>query len=133
MPPIDFDFVNSLTAAVAGFIFGAIWYAVLGKAWMRAASVGEDMTKPRSGPMVVALLSQILMAAILGAMINGMGAATLKDAVAVAVLVWIGFVITTQTVNHRFQDRPWSLTWIDAGHWLGVLVVQAVTIALLTF
>ncbi len=126
---IEFDFVNALTAAVASFIFGSAWYGVLGKVWMQAASLAEEMTKPKAGPMLAALGCQILMALILGVMLDGMQAGSIKDAVAVAVLLWIGLVLTTQIVNHRFQGRPWSLTWIDSGHWLGVLVIQALTLS----
>jgi hypothetical protein len=35
-----------------------------------------------------------------------------------------GFVITTMAVNHAFQGARGSLTLLDGGHWLGVLLVQ---------
>ena len=39
-------------------------------------------------------------------------------------LLWLGFVITTMAVNHTFQGARRSLTLIDGGHWLGVLLIQ---------
>jgi hypothetical protein len=38
--------------------------------------------------------------------------------------LWLGFVITTMAVNHAFQGAKRSLTLIDGGHWLGVLMIQ---------
>jgi hypothetical protein len=42
------------------------------------------------------------------------------------VLVWLGFVVTTISVNNAFQRRSLTLTVIDSGGWLAVLVVQGI-------
>lgn len=39
-------------------------------------------------------------------------------------LIAVGFVLTTLVVNHTFQQARRTLTLIDGGHWLGVLVIQ---------
>jgi len=44
--------------------------------------------------------------------------------------VWAGFIAAPMIVNHRFQGSPWMLTLIDAGHWLGVLIVMGLVIGL---
>ena len=36
----------------------------------------------------------------------------------------VRFVLTTMTVNNAFSGRKYTLTAIDAGHWLAVLVVM---------
>ncbi|MEP0453277.1 MAG: DUF1761 family protein, partial [Roseibium sp.] len=44
-----FDGINLLAvlaAAAGSFVFGAIWYGALGKAWMKAASLSHEQTKP---------------------------------------------------------------------------------------
>ena len=46
----------------------------------------------------------------------------------IAALVWLGFVITTLTVNNAFQRRSPVLTVIDGGHWLAVLIVQGIVV-----
>jgi Protein of unknown function (DUF1761) len=38
--------------------------------------------------------------------------------------LWFGFVITTMAVNYAFHGAKRSLTLIDGGHWLGVLLIQ---------
>ncbi len=126
-----FDGVNllsALAAAVAAFVFGALWYSVLGKQWMRAARLTEEQTKPSPGLLVITFICQLMMAFILAGVIHHTGATTLKSGLISAMLIWIGFVATTLIVNHRFQDKPWSLTVIDGGHWLGVLLIQGTVI-----
>ncbi|MEV8805597.1 DUF1761 domain-containing protein, partial [Mesorhizobium ciceri] len=38
-------------------------------------------------------------------------------------VLWLGFVATTLSVNHRYENFGWDLTLIDGGHWLGVLLI----------
>lgn len=124
------DFVAVGAAAVAGFVFGSVWYGVLGKAWLAAAEVPVEQAKPSPSIMVMTFVCQIVMAIALYGVVVHFGGG-LNIALISAVFVWVGFVATTQIVNHRFQGKPWSLTFIDCGHWLGVLLVQALAIGLL--
>ena len=38
-------------------------------------------------------------------------------------LIWLGFVLTTILVNNAYTFRSLKLTAIDAGHWLGALII----------
>jgi hypothetical protein len=70
------------------------------------------------------------MAYVLAGVIGHLGAerVTLMNGIVSGALVWLGFVLTTLTVNHRYGMQTWSLTVIDGGHWLGVLVIQGAII-----
>lgn len=124
------NFIAVGAAGVAGFVFGSIWYGVLAKAWMAAANISEEQAKPKVGVMVLTFICQLVMAFALSGVVIHFGGG-MNIALLSAVFVWVGFVATTQIVNHRFQGRPWSLTLIDGGHWLGVLLVQGAVIGLL--
>ncbi len=128
MEHIDFPAIGA--AGIAGFAFGALWYTVLGKAWMKASGVSPDQARPAAAIMGLTFVCQIVIAFAMYGMMFHIGAG-LAGAVLSAVLVWAGFILTTQIVNHRFQGRPWLLTAIDTGHWLGVLLVQALVLSLL--
>lgn len=130
-----FDGINLLAAggaAIASFIIGAIWYGVLGKAWMKAAGLTEEQTRPNPVTMIIAFLCQVVMAIVFAGIIYHAGEVTVRAGIISAIMVWIGIVMTTQIINHRFQSQPWALTAIDGGHWLLVLLVQAVVIGLLS-
>ncbi|WP_328804127.1 DUF1761 domain-containing protein [Roseibium aggregatum] len=128
-----FETINLLgvfIAAVVAFVFGALWYGVLGKAWMKAAGLTKDDVRPDPKTFMTAFICQLVMAFVLAGVIFHTGETTLKTGLISAVLIWLGFVVTTQIVNHRFQGAPWSLTVIDGGHWLGVLLIQGAVIGL---
>ena len=130
---MTFAGINYLAVAIAagaGFVFGAVWYGLLGKQWMAALGISEH-PKPSPGPFVIAFAAQIVMAWVLAGVVGHFGEVTPVTGLITAGLVWAGFVLTTQTVNHRFQSARWSLTLIDAGHWLGVLLVMGLVIGLI--
>jgi uncharacterized protein DUF1761 len=118
-----------LIAAVAGWIAGAAWYMSLGKYWMAALGMttdqmGECRKRPYAWvPFVLAFLANLLMAWALAGILGHFGQVTIANGVITGALCWLGFVITSMTVNNAFAMRPYRLTLIDGGHYLLVLVV----------
>ena len=127
-----------LLATAAGWIFGAIWYgALFSRHWMAAAGLTEERIRGSTGrpspmPFIISFLLEFVMALVLAVLFahTAKSGLTLGAALASAFFLWLGFVATTQTINHRYSMAPWSLTFIDCGHWLGVLLIQAAVMAL---
>lgn len=119
-------------AAIASFIFGGIWYGALSRQWMAAAGLTTDEIQSRKGnaahPFIITLLCELVMAWMLAGVIlhvsRGGSPATAMTGIVTAAFLWLGFVVTTQIVNHQFQMQKWSLTIIDSAHWLGVMLIQ---------
>ena len=126
-----------IIAAVASFLFGGVWYGLLSQPWMRAIGKTEAEIKSsgRSMPLLFAItfVAQLLMAWVLAGIIGhvGTGQVTLKSGLISGAFIWLGFVATTLAVNHGYQGSRWSLTMIDGGHWLGVLLIQGAIIGLM--
>lgn len=133
------NYLAVLAGAIASFMFGGVWYGVLSKPWMAAAGLSEEIIKDshKRGAttylMALAFVAQLIMAVVLAGLIGHLGAEqiTLGNGVISALFVWAGFVLTAITVNHSFQMRLGTLTLIDGGHWLGVLLIQGAVIGLL--
>ena len=123
------NYIAVLAAAVAAFVFGAVWYGVLSKQWMAAVGMTEQ---PKQDPKLYALtfVCQLVTAYFLAGVMGHIAQVSVKGGIITAAFVWLGFVLTTQIVNHRFQGQKWSLTLIDCGHWLGVLIVMGIVIGL---
>jgi hypothetical protein len=132
---MNFGGVNYLAifiAGLVGWIVGAVWYGVLGKAWLAALGRSrEDMAQNRGTPafyvpFILALAANEVMAWVLAGVMGhlGVGAVTLRNGVISGAFVWLGFVITTMVVNNAFAMRKAKLTVIDGGHWLAVLIVM---------
>jgi Protein of unknown function (DUF1761) len=124
-------------AAIASFVFGGMWYGILSQQWMAALDKTEEEIKGsgRSTPvlLLIAFLAQLVMAWVLAGLIGhlGSGQVTLSNGLVSGAFVWVGFVATTIVVNHGFQGAKTGLTVIDAGHWLGVLLLQGAVIGFL--
>jgi hypothetical protein len=126
------SYLAILTAAVAGWIFGAAWYTVLSKPWQQAAGISPGKMKQAQKtpafyiPFVVAFLVQIVMAWVLAGLIAhlGPGQFTVRNGIISGAFCWLGFVITTMAVNNGFAGRDWRLLPIDGGHWLAVMLLM---------
>ncbi len=132
------NYLAILVAALAGFGFGAVYYMTLAKPWMNASgwSAEEQAAKAKSGmgaskaPFVIAIVANLVMAWVLAGIIGhlGPGQTTIRNGLISGAFCWLGFVITTQSVNYAFGGRKSSLTVIDGGHWLGVLLIMGAVI-----
>ncbi len=125
------NYLPIFAAAIASFVFGGIWYNVFSKQWMDAVGMSpERMQKDRSslGLYVLAFVAQLVMAwmfaGILVHLAQGGLTTTPRIGLISAGFLWLGFVIPTMVVNYAFHGARQSLTVIDGGHWLGVLLIQ---------
>jgi hypothetical protein len=119
-----------LVAGIAGFMVGGIWYGVLSRPWMEAAGLTQEQVSPEgrmaAGPMIRALLADIVIAAMLAGVMERYdgGAVTIAGGLVTGGLACVGFALTTLAVNHGFGLRPLRLTIIDGGHWLLAFLVM---------
>jgi hypothetical protein len=121
-------------AGVAGWIFGAIWYGVLGEVWQRALGKDPQACKGQKmpvAPMVVSFLVALVMSAVLFQLLSNLGVAGVLPSALAGLTIGVGFLFASTLVNNMFQQRPFTLTVIDGGHWALALVVEAVVLSLL--
>jgi Protein of unknown function (DUF1761) len=128
----NLNWLPVIIAAVAAWMFGAVYYGVLGKAWLAAQGTTIEQTKAanagkssdaKATPFVLSFIAEIVMGVAMSGIlfhigIYGVGAGLFSGA-----MIWIGFVLTTIAVNNAYTFRSVKLTVIDAGHWLGVLLI----------
>jgi len=126
------DLVAVVVAGVAGFAFGSVWYMALSRPWLAAVGKTKEQLRAESSPavFVLAAVAQLVMAYVLARVIGWHGETTVGSGMLMGLVAWIGFVATTLSVNHGFQGARRSLTVIDGGHWLGVLLIQGLVIGL---
>ncbi len=129
------NWIAIFVATLASMAIGAGWYSGLAKPWIAANGFSQeqiDSIEANDTPMiyVIAAVCHLIMAFVLSGVIIHAGGEqiTLSDGLITSALVWLGFVVTTMSVNHRFQFKPWSLTVIDSGHYLLVLLAQGAII-----
>lgn len=127
---VEMNYLAILVAALAGFIFGAVYYGLVSKPWMRAGRIDPVQARPGPALLAITFISELIMAFVLAGLIAhlGPGAVTVQNGIVSGFFVWLGFMVTTMAVNHRYQAYGWDLTLIDGAHWLGVAVVMGAVI-----
>ena len=121
-------------ASVAAWIFGAVWYGVLGKAWMRAQGIDPESCKDKKmplGPMAASFGAVLLMALGLLHLMNRLALHRWNEGLFSGLMLGVVFVATTILVNNLFQGRKLMLTVIDSLHWIIVLAIEGLVLALL--
>ena len=126
------NWIAALVAGVASFAFGAAYHMTLSKPWMAAVGRTEDEVKANNNPMVfiVAIVAQLVMAYTMARVMGWEGDMSVGAGITIAITLWVGLIVAAMAVNHGFQGAKRSLTIIDSGHWLGVLVIQGIIIGL---
>jgi uncharacterized protein DUF1761 len=122
------NYVAVVIATLAGFGTGAAWYMILGRFWLAALGKRREDMSSSPMPFLIAIVANLVMAFMLAGVIGHFGAVNTKNGVISGALIWLGFVITTLGVNHAFSGAKTSLTLIDGGHWLAVLLVMGAVI-----
>lgn len=121
-------------AAAASFLFGGVWYGALSKPWLTSLGKSEAELKASIAPITVllllTLLAEFVMAWVLANLVGhlGPGQVTVSNGLIAGGFCWLGFVGPTLAINNGYQGSSLTLTLIDAGHWLGVLLIQGAVI-----
>lgn len=112
--------INALpivAAALAGLVFGALWYR-------RGFAPGVIVTTFVAGTWLAAILAGAL---ILAPPKGGIWTMTIGS----AVVIWAGFVAPALVASYRLRNLSWRMVGADCGYWLGAMVVQAVVMRLI--
>ncbi|EFL89673.1 DUF1761 domain-containing protein [Ahrensia sp. R2A130] len=119
--------IGVICATFATMLVGAGWYGGWAQSWMKAAGITEEQVNAGASPVlyIIAVIAHFVMAVVLSGVITHISPqGGIADGMFNGLLVWTGFSAVPLVVTHRFQMRPWSLTLLDAGHYLVVLLVQ---------
>jgi hypothetical protein len=126
------NFLAIIVAAVAAWIFGAVYYGVLGKAWIAALGETTETLKAKNAgksglakaaPFILSFVAELGMAYVFYGLLGHIGAYTVRAGIISGAFCWLGFILTTIAVNNAYPGRKVMLTVIDSGHWLGVLLI----------
>ena len=125
----DINGLAILAATLAAWFAGAIYYIILGKSWMAALGRTPDDMR-RSGfmavfPFINSFICELVMALVLAEVLGpmGLGHVSVRAGLATALLLWIGFILTTMATGYAYAGRSLRLFFIDTVHWLIVMLL----------
>ena len=112
------EYLNVIAAAVGAFAFGAVWYIVMSKPWVKAAGIPVDANGRPQGngsamPFVIGLVAMLVVAGTMRHMFAFAGIDTLAEGVTTGAGVGAFFISAWVGMNYGFSMRPLALWVID--------------------
>ncbi len=110
-----------LVAGIVFFLLGGLWYAVLfGNQWMAAMGIRADQAHSAGpiGPYIVGLVMDIVIASALAWITARTGELSAKRGIRVALGMWLGLIAPAFIISYGFEQRPFTLYWINIGQYL---------------
>jgi len=116
-------FLAILISAVVGMIVGALWYSpiLFGKTWMKLTGLTKSSMKSKKKGMGKSyfgmFISLLVMAYALSLFLNVNGLMG-------AFWIWLGFIATIMFGSVIWEGKPLKLYFLNAFHWLAVILVM---------
>lgn len=125
------NYLAITTAAVACFLFEAFWYTFFMQAWLDGIGrTPAELMATGVSPVLqygTAFLSAAVMAAAISCVTQLTGLQTALRGIKVALLLWLGFVLTTWATEYAFEVRTYKIFAINTGVWLiGMAIMGAI-------
>jgi len=135
------NFVSVLVSAIVAFVLGFLFHGpVSGKLWMRLANIhptGNEKLSDMYGKMfwnlVVNFVTAGVMALIFALVFPSaiLGAITWYKGAAMGVCLWLGFLVTSSSIEVIWMGRSWQLWLFEAVCSLIVMATMGAIIATL--
>jgi len=118
-----------LAAAIASFLFEALWFTLFMNPWLTGVGRSREwlMTTSIISPALqylTAFLCSVIAAVILTIAIQATGEQTARRGILCAALIWLGFVATSWAKEYVFEVRTLQIFAINAGYFLFDLMIM---------
>ena len=134
---VTVNFLAILIATVVAMVIGMSWYSsfLFGNAWMRLSGIDPkkiDKSKMKGmwKIMIVAFISNLIMAFVLSTFIKLSQTTSATDATQLGFWIWLGFMMPLQLGMVLWENKPFKLFLINTSHYLVTLIVMGLIIAL---
>lgn len=133
MPPAEVNIVAVIIATIAAVTIGAIWFNApfaFNAIWLKGIGKTKEQVAAEASPIsiVVAIVGGLVTALILSVFMDWMGVKTLVNGALVGLLCAVAFAPNLAFIKDLFEGRPRSLSLINAGQDIVILVVMGAII-----
>jgi len=116
----DLNWLAIVVAAVAWFVFSAIWYSVppLSSAWQKASKV--DMTgegPPLALLFIPTFIGYFVTTIVVALIARGIGATEVVDGITLGIVLGVGFGVVGALVNQLYERKGgtyWLINGVNA-------------------
>ncbi|MGD0890090.1 MAG: DUF1761 domain-containing protein [Terracidiphilus sp.] len=127
-PKIRQNYLAIVVAAIACFLFEAVWYSYFLRPWLSGIDRTQEwlMTQGANPEFQygTALVCAGVIAAAISYIVQYTGPQTAARGIRIGALLWFSMVLTTWSTEYVFEIKPWSLLGINAGFWaFGMMIM----------
>ncbi|UYN98690.1 MAG: DUF1761 domain-containing protein [Devosia sp.] len=121
-----------ILATVGSFAFGAVWYMVLANPWLAAIGKSKDEIDSKDvTPFIWSAIVLFVIAYFIALLTPAvMGETNVANGLLLGAHMWLGFILTSMILNHRYEGRSWNLTLINGGYLLVVCLIDGLVVGL---
>ena len=130
---IAINYFALVVAALVAMAIGWFWYSPFGfgRQWMKLRGVHDDMHGSMPArELIVEFVSVLVTLYVLDLLIIAFGAFTVQASILLALVVWLGFYVTTYLSEVLWEKKPFGVFLINAGQRLVTLVAVALILGL---
>lgn len=129
MPPIEINILALIIATIAAVAIAAVWFNApfaFNSAWLKGIGKTKEQVAAGASPIsiVAAILGGLVTALVLSAFMDWMNVKTLVNGALVGFLSALAFAPNLALIKDSFEGRPRSLSLINAGQDVVILVVM---------
>jgi hypothetical protein len=115
------EYLNVLAAAAASWVFGALWYGLLSKPWMKAVNMPMTADGKPAGngsplPYILSAITMVIVAGFMRHVFATSGITTISAGALAGAGIGLFFISPWTMINNAYGMRPFTLTLIDGGY-----------------
>lgn len=106
--------LSVVLAAVAAWVFGAIWYGIVGQRWMAASGLTEETVNRKDpAPYIVSFICALLVAGMFRHILSMTGIEGLGKSVLMGLGLGLFIAAPWIATNVMFGQKDRALIWMD--------------------
>jgi Protein of unknown function (DUF1761) len=126
------NYLGIVAGAVVMFVWGAIWYTLLGHAWMAAlGKTADQLLRYGYFPYIVSFVASLFVAYCFDNMLWHYETGTAKKGAQVGLLTGVCIYAAMMVTEYAFQGQSVALMLIDGGYGIIGFVLAGATVGAL--
>ena len=126
---IHLNYLAIAVAAIAVFVFAAVYYVVLSRQLAQLGSGAAANPAPMPLVMGLKLFTSLVVAAVIAGLVRLARITDVGGAVKLGLVLWIAFPVVLLAGSVVHEDVPWRLAAIHSGDWLAKLLIISVIVS----
>jgi hypothetical protein len=127
---IELHYLAIAAAAIAVFVFAAVYYSVLAGYGARWSAAWAESSGTPPWLILVELIKALVVASVIAGLVGLLGITDVAGALVLGLVLWIAFPVVLLIGSVTHENVPWQLAAIHAGDWLVKLLVIAVIVTI---